>query len=153
MNRMSLSLLACAFAAGTIGSDADASAMKCSVNTAPIRRSASPEVLPLRPPALPEERDRLLESLMTPNSVASRALLIETRHPFSRATLVASTRHANTVKPGARLSVAKRPNPGPIPPETARFTLPEPASILLVLTGLIGLTARRQMRRYDAKHA
>jgi hypothetical protein len=152
MNRMPLPLVAVALAAGAICSDAAASAMKNSMNIPQICRKSASEPLPLLPPTFPSEHDQLLASFMMPNSVASQKLLIETRPPFSRATLAASTRCLSAVKPGVPLSVTMRSKHSQTTTETARFTLPEPASILLILTGVIGLTARRQMRRYSAKH-
>jgi hypothetical protein len=148
---MWFAVLAGAFAAGTVVHDAEASAMKHSAGAAQISRKISPDPLPLVPPQLPTERGIFLGSFATPNSVASQSLLIETQTAFSQATMIASTGRPVVVKPRSALSTGRRPRPDETL-ETPRFILPEPASILLVLTGLIGLTARHRMHKSDMRH-
>jgi len=117
-----------------------------------VSQEVDSDPLPLLPPTLPAGRDLFLALLLTPNSVASETLSGEVQPAFARTTLVASVPHSTTVEPPRSFSVAAGSKHKQQTTESPLLILPEPASILLVFTGVIGLTARHQMRKNHARH-
>lgn len=149
-----LPLLLSLLAVSTFGRDATSSVIHMNGNPSSSASPSSTEMLPLHPPTLPADGDVLLQMLLDPSTDgAARMLSGASEAPLPRKTPILAKTSPSTVNPEALITHrVTRPVFDPAH-EKADFSLPEPASILLLLTGLIGLTARRQMRKSHAKFA
>lgn len=148
-------ILAASLAAVCFGYDASASVMKAPETYASASAQPSAEGLPLLPPTLPTERDTLLQAFLAADSDGPAQLFprepgAAVPHPIS---VIPNTSSTSVVQPEVLITHrVRRPALEMVTPQAA-FSLAEPTSIILLFTGLIGLTARRQMRKQHAKQA
>jgi len=149
-----LTLLLTLLAACTFGRDATSSVIHTNGTPSPYASPSSTELLPLHPPTFPDDGDVLLRMLLDPTTDGAARMLSGTSEAaLPRKTPILAKTSPSTVNP--EVLITRRVNRPVFDPanEKADYTLPEPASILLLLTGLIGLTARRQMRKSHAEFA